>query len=295
MFQLVSKRFASFLTVTSIRLSVAAMVVLALVLNGCANFSLKDVYSNPTFKYQNTDITSVSLSEINATSIIQISNPNPYDLPITALKAELWLEGRPWLSLNNSAINGLPSMGSVNVDFNWALVFAKLLSQAKSVYDQGEAQFTLKLEPTFNVPLLGPQTLAWSSTFTIAVPKAPKLALKDWSIESVSLSTLVIALDLEIFNPNVFSIQAKDWKLKVGSTSKPSLAEIGLQQLDVSAKGRSSQKIELTLSLADIGLSLFNGIRQNRWPDSLGFTWSGDWSSSDLDFKLPKLSGTADL
>lgn len=290
MFQVVSKNF-----ITSFRWPVAAVVVLALVLNGCANFSLKDVYSNPTFKYQSTEITSVSFSEINATSIIQISNPNPYDLPITALKAELWLEGSPWLSLNNSAINGLPASGRANVDFNWALVFAKLLNQAKSVYDEGEAEFTLKLEPTFNVPLLGPQSVAWSSTVTLPVPKVPKLSLNDWSIKSFNFTSLVIALDVGVSNPNVFSMQASNWNVKLNNASKPTLAEFSLPKLDVASKGTSSQKVELTLSLADIGLSLFNGLRQNRWPDSLGLSWSGDWSSTDLDFELPKLSGSANL
>jgi LEA14-like dessication related protein len=268
----------------------SGIIALAVLLVGCANLSLTDVYQSPTFEYQSTSIRDVSFTELSGRSVISISNPNPYQLPISQLGAELWLEGRPWLSLDNSAVSGLPASQSVAVDFNWELVFDQLLSRASQAYQQGEADFTLKLAPTVNVPVLGPQTLSWSSTFTVPVPKAPSVSLRSWSLSSASLTKVSLNVDLAINNPNSFAVVTDNLKLDVGSGSS-SFAQLGLSDAQIKARGTSVQTVELTLNLVDTGLALFSGLKSGQWPDALAMNWQGNWNSPDLDFALPALSG----
>ena len=265
-------------------------LLLSVALVGCANLSLNDVYQNPSFQYESTKIADVNFKHFAGDSAVRISNSNPYQLPISSLNAQLWLEGKPWVSLDNDAISGLPANGDVVVNFQWDLIFDQLLTRAINVYQAGEAEFTLTLEPTVAVPVLGPQELKWSSTFTVPVPKLPKLALKDWRLTSASFTSVALALDIEVFNPNVFSVVTDNLNLDVGKDGK-SLAALKMNDASIAAAGTSVQTVELSLSILDVGLALANSFKSGTWPDALSMNWQGNWASPELDFDLPKLSG----
>ena len=265
-------------------------VVLSVFFVGCANLSLNDVYQTPTFQYDATKIADLSFSNVAGQSTVRISNANPYQLPISSLNAQLWLEGKPWLSLDNDAIGGLPANGSVTVNFQWDLIFDQLLTRAANVYQAGEAEFTLTLEPTVTVPVIGAQTLSWTSSFTVPVPKMPKLALKDWRLTNASFTSVALALDIEVTNPNVFSVVTKGLQFDVGKQGK-SLAGLALTDASIPAAGTSVQTVELSLSILDVGLAVANSLKTGQWPAALSMNWQGDWLSPDLDFKLPALSG----
>jgi len=261
-----------------------------LIFTGCANLSLNDVYQNPTFTYQSTKINHVSFSELTGSSVVQIRNSNPYNLPVSSLDAQLWLEGSPWLALDNDAISGLPSSNAVNVKFNWDLVFSELIQRANSVYQKGEAEFTLKLAPTLNVPVLGPQTVSWTTKFTVPVPKLPTIKVVDWSVSSISFSSLAVAFDLELDNPNVFAIDTSGWALDINKEGR-SMANLKLLDSSLVANGKSNQKVEMSLSLVDAGLAVLNSLKSGKWPESFALNWSGKWQSPDLGFDLPDLAG----
>ncbi len=263
---------------------------LSFALVGCANLSLTDVYRNPSFEYQSTKIADVSFKSLAGNSAVRIANSNPYQLPISSLNAQLWLEGKPWLNLDNDAIGGLPANGDVIVNFQWDLIFDQLLNRAANVYQSGEADFTLTLAPTVTVPVLGPQTLSWSSSFTVPVPKLPKLALKDWRLTSAGFTSIALALDIEVTNPNVFSVVTNGLKLDVGQPGK-SLAALQLRDSAIPAAGSSVQTVELSLSILDVGLAMANSFKSGKWPDTLAMNWQGNWASPELDFDLPKLTG----
>ena len=145
---------------------ISAFLIVAFILAGCANLSLNDLYRSPTFQYQDTRIQSLDWAALEGITTIEITNTNRYAIPVSEIAVEIWLEGSPWLTLDNTAIDTLPASRSVSIDFNWGFVYSEILKQAKGAYDKGEADFTLHIRPTLNVPLLGSQTLAWQADFT---------------------------------------------------------------------------------------------------------------------------------
>lgn len=260
-------------------------------LSGCASFSLDDVYQPPTFRYVDTNIQDVTFSQLEGQSVIQVRNANPYGLPVNQIKAELWLEGKPWLALDNSALSrGLPANQSISVSLNWALVFDELLQRAGGVYEKGEADFTLRLQPTLNVPVLGPQTLTWSSDFTVPVPKLPKISLSSWSVDSVSFSEVKLAMSFQVENPNAFGIDTQGLGLNIKQNGR-TLSRLSLNDTSIKAGQQSTQRATIALSIADVGLSLARALQQGKWPNEFDMTWQGDWRSPDLDFALPSLAG----
>lgn len=261
-----------------------------LVLSGCANLSLNDVYQSPTFDYQQTSIRAVSLDDLDGRSTVRIQNSNPYRLPISRLKTELWLDGEPWLSLSNVALSGLPANDSIVADLDWTLVYGQLMSRAVSVYEAGEANLTLRMSPTLEVPVLGPRTLNWSAEFRVPIPKLPRIRLTDWSVASVTLTEIRLSLGVEVDNPNVFSIVTQGLGLSMVQDGRQ-LASVGLADSRIASSAKSRQQVDLSLSLLDVGFSLANALKTGQWPQSLVMNWQGDWASPDLNAALPKLPG----
>lgn len=276
-----------YIKVGVMRISVA---LAALALTGCANLSLNDVYQNPTIEYKSTNITGVSFDDLSGTSVVQIKNSNPYNLPVSALGAQLWLDGNEWLALNNDTVSGLPADGTVAVAFEWDVIFEQLLSRASDAYEKGQADFTLKLAPTLDVPVIGAKTFDWAADFSVPVPKIPTVKVHDWAVAGATFTSVTLAIDLELDNPNVFAINTQDWILGVTNDSK-SLVDLKLADADVKAQGKSIQQVEVKLSLVDVGLALMTSLKSGQWPESVAMDWSGQWFSPDLDFDLPKLAG----
>lgn len=258
--------------------------------SACANLSLNDVYSNPTFAYQSTAIDEVTFSKLAGSSSVIIKNSNPYSIPVTSLGAYLFLEGEPWLALASDAINGLPASDSVAVSFDWNLIYDQLLQRAAAVYESGQAEFTLKLTPTLAVPVMGERTLDWSSKFIVPIPKVPTVRLAGWSLSKVSLTSLEMLLDLEVTNPNAFSINTSDWAMAVNLKGK-SIANLKLIDSTMRARRMSTQQVVVSLSILDAGPSVFSALKSGSWPSDFGFNWKGDWSSPELNFDLPSLAG----
>jgi len=258
-------------------------------LAGCSSLSVNDVYKTPTFSYESTSFKGLTFDNIAGASEISIYNPNPYSIPVSALNAELWLDGKEWLALDGSALSGLSANKSVTVDLDWNLVFSKLISQARSSYENGEAAFTLVMTPEFDVPLLGTKTLNWQSEFSVPVPKLPTVRMKDWTVTGVSLTAISMALTLDVENPNVFSVVTQDWNVGLARNGS-TLANLKLDDQKLNAGGTSEHKVEVELSLLDAGISIFNSLKNNQWSDSLQMEWSGDWYSPDLDVALPDLN-----
>lgn len=266
------------------------LIGLSLLLSSCANLSLNDVYQAPAFSYQQTQLTSVSLEALSGQSTIQIRNRNPYRIPVSQLETELWLEGEPWLTLSNAAIGGLPADGTIEAELDWSLVYDELISRAGGVYQAGEANLTLRLRPTLDVPVLGAQTLEWTADFTVPIPKLPKIRLTDWSVRSLSLTEVTLALGVEVENPNVFSVVTQGLGLDVARNGR-SLASLGLADREIASGSTSDQQVMVSLSILDVGLSLANALNSGEWPQNLSLNWAGDWSSPDLSVPLPSLPG----
>lgn len=266
-------------------LLVVAMGLLA----GCSNLSMNDVYQNPSFSYQSTSFKGLTFDNVAGSSEISIYNPNPYSIPVSALNAELWLDGKEWLALDGGAVSGLSANKAITVNLDWNLIFSELLSQARSSYDNGQAEFTLVMKPELEVPLLGAKTMDWQSSFSVPVPKLPTVRMKDWAVTGISLTAISMALTFDVENPNVFSVVTED--LNVGlARNGSSLAKLSLADQKLAAGSSSEQKVELELSLMQAGLSIFNSLKNNQWSDSLQMDWSGDWYSPDLDVALPDLN-----
>ncbi len=259
-------------------------------LTSCAGLSVQDAYQQPSFAHESTRLTGVTWTGLTGRSTVTLSNPNAYRLPISGFDAALWLDGEPWLDLDTPAMSGIAARGSTTLSFDWNLVAEGLLRRAREAYEAGEAKLELRLNPTLDVPVLGPRQVDWSHAFTVPVPKLPTVQLADWEVENISFSELTVRLDLLIDNPNRFGLAAGPLDLGITSGGRR-LSGMTLDAISLGEREKRVTTTRATLSFGDLGLSLVNSLRTGQWPDNLSLNWDSPVSSPDLGLDLPAITG----
>lgn len=269
-------------------------VAAALGLSGCAGLGVEDVYRSPEFQHQSSQLTALSWQQLDGRSRVTITNPNAYSLPIQSLQAELWLDGQPWLQLDSPPISGLPAGRATSVDLDWSLAVSGLADRAAQAYEAGEVELTLHLAPTVDVPVMGSRRLQWEQSFSVPVPRLPKVQLADWRVESLSLSSLTLELDLLVDNPNRFGLATGPVELAVRQGSE-SVSAVSLSPLSMGSGEKRLQSTRLRLDYGDLGSSLVSALRGGAWPSDLELQWSAPVRSPDLGLDLPDFVGEVAL
>lgn len=266
------------------------LIPLVATLAGCAGLAIEDIYEPPTFSHDRTRLTGLDWSSLTGRSTVELHNPNPVSLPISRFEAELWLDGEPWIDLGAPQLDGLAAEASTRLDFDWDLSVSGLAERARAAYDAGEAVLELRLNPTLEVPVLGARQVDWQHSFTVPVPKAPRVRLVDWQVESLSLSEITVALDLEIDNPNRFNLSAGPWDLAVVAGDRR-ITSLNLDAIGLSAGEQHMQRSRVTLGFGALGPNLLTSLRSGQWPRDLSLDWQGRMSSPELGLELPSLEG----
>lgn len=259
-------------------------------LASCANFGVQDVYQEPQFSHESTRLTGLTWSGLTGRSTVTLTNPNAFRLPVSGFDAALWLGDEPWIDLQTPELSGIAARGSTTLTFDWDLVSEGLLRRAQAAYDAGQAELELRLNPTLEVPVLGPRQLDWSHSFTVPVPKLPTVRLADWAVEDVSLTSLTVRLDLLVDNPNRFGLSAGPTQLGIEGAGGR-LAGLTLDAMSLDGGEKRVASTRATLSFGDLGLSLAEAMRTGRWPQDLSLNWQSPVSSPDLKLALPDISG----
>lgn len=274
---------------------IALFVAAVLGLAGCAGLGVDDVYRAPTFQHQGSRLTALSWQQLDGRSNIIITNPNSYSLPVQSLRAELWLDGEPWLQLDSPPISGLAAGRSTPVQLDWSLAVPGLLDRATEAYDNGEVELTLQLSPTLNVPVLGSRQLQWEQAFVVPVPRLPRVQLADWRVASLSLTSLTLELDVLLDNPNRFDLSTGPVELALRRGSTP-VSAVSLAPLAMGSGEKRLQSTQLRLDYGDLGSTLVNALSSGgAWPSNLELHWSAPLRSSDLGLDLPDFSGEVAL
>jgi hypothetical protein len=267
------------------------LIATVLILGGCASFGVDNAYRQPDFTHQTTRLTGITWTGVSGSSRVEMTNSNAYRLPITEFAAQLWLDGEPWIDLGTPTLSGLAARSSTTVEFDWTVTAAGLLQRARDAYTAGEANLELRLRPTLTVPLLGARQLDWSHDFTVPVPKSPQVQLADWRIEDIGFTSVSMALDLIVTNPNRFDLATGPFDLGVTADGQ-NLSRMQLSGMEVGAGASKRQTTTVTLGFGGLGISVLEALRSGEWPSTLGLNWSGNMNSPDLGLDLPALTGS---
>lgn len=157
-------------------------------------------------------VESLSFSGLSLVFGCRIENPNPFPLSVSRVSYRLQLEGNPAASGTFAApIAIAPAQasgyGADVVALPVVVRFKEVPSIAKVLSLDREAGYVLDGEVTFETPG-GPVSVPLSQAGTVAVPRAPRVAVGRLLLRSASPREVALEMAMDVRNPNAFPIPA---------------------------------------------------------------------------------------
>ncbi len=201
---------------------------LSLVLGSCATLGnlSNSLFQKPVVSLRSVSITDIDLQQIGLRADLDVYNPNPYSVPVRELQYSFYMDksssNKPFVSGSVRSETALSALVTNLVSVPVSIPLDGLLSLpsiSNRIYYTVKGQALIKGFDAFPVPF------EYSASF--AVPRMPLFSIQ--SIRLVGFSPLQlkssVALSINIENPNEFSLNMQDIRLKLELAGKPVLTK----------------------------------------------------------------------
>jgi LEA14-like dessication related protein len=239
--------------------SLAQMLLLA----GCA--TLEQVGQalegqKPTASVQGLRLTGLDMSGVDLTFDVQVDNPNPVGISLAGLDYDLKLLGSSFLQGDQPMGMKLRANGSSQVQVPVRLGFQQLVDSYRQLKGAKQVGYELDLGMGFEVPLLGRVRVPVSYQGEFPIPEMPAVTLRSLDVEQLTLSGAKLLLQLEVDNPNNFSVllDRLNYNLKLnGYDVGGGLVKKGV---NIQQEGRGTVSLPLSLDFAQAGMGLYKAL-----------------------------------
>ena len=247
---------------TRILLLIAALAQM-LMLPGCA--SLEKVSQalegqKPTASVQGLKLTGLDSSGVDLSFDVKVDNPNPVAISLAGLDYDLKLLGSSFLQGKQTKGVKLAANGSSQVEVPLRLGFQQLLDSYRQLRGAKQVGYQLDLGLGFEVPLLGQVRVPVSYQGEFPIPELPSVSLRSLDIQQLSLSGAKLMMQLEVDNPNAFTLllERLDYGLKLNGYDVG--GGIVKQEVRVAEEGRGSVSLPLFIDFNQAGMGLYQAL-----------------------------------
>lgn len=228
-------------------------------LSACAPIDIKEALQSqaPTVTVADQRLTRLDFERVNLAFGIQVDNPNPVALNLAGLDYELKLDGHSFASGQQSKQMNLAAAGASRFDLPLSMSFKEIYQGIANLKDKDEIPYELTTGLTIDVPLLGKLRYPVTAQGVLPLPRLPTIAVKDLTLQKLNFSGATLSLNLEVDNPNAFSValdnlnydfvvNGKRWL----NGNKPSLGTVNQNQKNIIT-------LPVTLNFMEMGSSLY--------------------------------------
>jgi len=255
-----------------------SLLAILFIAGGCAFLSDLSNPEKPEVSVMNQRVVALSLNEVDLEIDLLIHNPNRFSVPVGALDYEVKVQGYSLLSGQQMENFTLQQQAESLVTLPLTIQFSEVASFLGGVINANQLNYQVLGGISFNIPLLGSKRVPVQTEGDFPIPQPPRIQLAGLKADSLSFSRARLILDLELSNPNIFSLQIdefdyglhlKDQKM-VGGGLAPGL---------LLAAGDSTRvEIPFSVRLSDLGTQAFASLTQGV-PLDYVFSFSTVWSS----------------
>ncbi len=218
-----------------------------MMLSGCASM-------RPTIESVTPRIDSIDFSGVTLAFDVDVRNPNPIKLKAPAYSYAVEIADSPFFSGDADAPLELPAGRTGTVTLPARINYVDLWNSFRSLADESEVPYNLSGVLQFDLPV-GQAELPLSHQGTFPVLRPPKFSVVDKNVSDVSLSQAKVAVQVDVENPNTFSLGIAGvgydltiGEIALGKVSADSPAAIGAEESgrltltgEISAKGALMQ------------------------------------------------------
>lgn len=214
---------------------------------------------------------------------MDIDNPNPVSIKLAGFDYALNVDGKTLTSGKQDEGLKIGAKDRSQIQFPVAIKFSELMALAESIKDKNNVPISIDANAQVNLPVLGIRSIPVSYRHEMPVPKLPSIAIKNLSIDNVSLTNATVNVELEVDNPNAFGVDLRklNYDLAVNGKqwAKSSSSDVG----KITKKGKSTISIPVKLDFATMGMALYKTLTSS---NPMDYQLQGDMT---LDTTLPLL------
>ena len=221
-----------------------------ILLLGCA--AVKELVQPPSVKIDSVKITGASFQNISLDFNLLINNPNPFGIQLSGFDYAFSLEGKDFLTGNETRDIRIAATGNSHVGIPITLDFNKIYKLAKETKSLDSLSYNLKGHFKPGGILAGFQ-IPFSKTGSLPNVRIPKISFKGLKINKLGFTGIDMVLGIGIENKNVFGfdIGKLDYKIALAGTQVAK----GISQNLASIPKKGSGEIKLPISLSFSGLA----------------------------------------
>lgn len=137
---------------TNMRMSVLALIIV-LGTTGCASIT-DNLIATPTVELQNVEVVGLGFSNQTFLLSFDVSNPNPFALPIDSIAYGVKLDGHRFASGETNSDISVPASGSAEFAISVELNLIKTAPQLLSIVREGvRSEIPYELEGAFGIDI----------------------------------------------------------------------------------------------------------------------------------------------
>jgi len=181
------------------------MVLLSILsLSSCQSFNA--LVKEPGISFNSVDITGISLSGVDMVAHVDVDNPNAFSIPLPKVDWQLFINTASFIQGSLKKDQTIKGGGKVTLDLPLSVTYDGLYRSFKSLIETKEAAYDIALGITFPIPVLESKVYHLNFSGVLPLPQLPKLSLGSMRISKIDFSGLELAWDINVANPNGFSI-----------------------------------------------------------------------------------------
>ena len=234
-------------------------------LSGCAELAKHTETIKPTAKLAGAHIANISFDKVDLVFDLEVENKNPIALDLAGLDYDFKVENQSLVSGVTAKAIKLKANGTSPVQLPVTLKFDDLKKLPGEIWDKDRLAYDL--QTTFNIilPVIGNYAIPVAKQGELPVPKVPDIKIKDVKIKKLNFTSADIVAQVEVDNPNDFSMVLKSFNYNLNINQKNwGQGEI-TQSSEIPKRGKGVIEIPLKLDLFSIG-SAAVALLQNKSP-----------------------------
>lgn len=238
-----------------------ALASILFLLSGCS--ALSDLTKNiqkPNVSVENVRVTGFDFQQIELTYDLKVENPNALSMDLLSYDYELKLNENSFVKGQQARRTTIEASGDSRIEVPVSLNFQQVYRAVSNLRGADEASYSFLSTLTFDLPVLGRTNMPIEKDGKIPLLQLPDIRLRDFQIESLSLSGAKLNLQLDFDNPNGFglTVNGLDYNLDVNGDSWSD--GTALQDVSIKKNGVTELNIPLSLNFSDIGMSAFRAL-----------------------------------
>lgn len=255
------------------------LIASLLMAGGCAFMSDLASPKKPEVSVVGQRLVAVNFNQVALEIDLAVNNPNHFSVPMGALDYQVKVQGYSLLQGQQPQGVYLQRQTETLVTLPLTIEFSEVASLLGGVLTSNQLNYQVLGGLSFDIPLLGKQRIPVQVAGDFPVPQLPRVQLAGLRADDLSFSSARLILDLELSNPNIFSLQLAEFDYGLYLKNQKVVGGALTPGLELAAEKSMRVAIPFSIRLRDLGTQAFASLTQGS-PLDYAFSFSTAWGSS---------------